>query len=148
MKKKKKNRNVNETMSRKKEAEQVRPAEEEEEEEEEGDEEDMEDDDDEVDIEDDEDGGATGPHVEHSEVPESLVQEDIDYSVPARKQFYLDLINFMSRRGTPIKKFPQVARRGLKKKKKKKTAFCQCFNNFFSFFLFSKILICICFMML
>jgi hypothetical protein len=109
-------------MSRNKKVAEAEPVAEVEEDEEE----DVEGDDDEVDIDDDEDDDEDddanrGPHVDVTEVPASLVQEDIDYTSPPRKKFYLDLINYMARRGTPIKKFPQVARRGLKKKKKKKS---------------------------
>jgi hypothetical protein len=103
---------------------------------------DIDDDEDEVEEDDDDDEVNRGPHVDVTEVPASLVQEDIDYTAPARKKFYLDLINYMARRGTPIKKFPQVARRGLKKKKKKKKY--ARFNLLH--YLFLQILICIFFM--
>jgi hypothetical protein len=130
-------------MSRNKKVAEAEPVAEVEEDEEE----DVEGDDDEVDIDDDEDDDEDddanrGPHVDVTEVPASLVQEDIDYTSPPRKKFYLDLINYMARRGTPIKKFPQVARRGLKKKKKKKSqkhkASSSSISNSICFFFFNR----------
>eukprot|EP01108_Squamamoeba_japonica_P009249 TRINITY_DN8549_c0_g1_i1.p1 TRINITY_DN8549_c0_g1~~TRINITY_DN8549_c0_g1_i1.p1 ORF type:complete len:168 (+),score=30.43 TRINITY_DN8549_c0_g1_i1:46-504(+) len=48
-----------------------------------------------------------------TELTGNLVQADVDQSSPKRKAFYLSLVNFMARRGTPIKKFALIGRQQL-----------------------------------